>query len=85
MVNVVSDSTRIPCSACDGRGNIEMPPELRETLERLRKAPATAGILAKAFSVEHTAMLNRLERLRGLGFVRRHRLDWRTWRYEATR
>ncbi len=75
---------RMPCTACEGTGEVEMPPELRDTLALLRRSPADAGKIAKQLGVSHNLVNNRLERLRTLGFATRARLDGRTWEYTAT-
>lgn len=77
------ESAFVPCRACDGRGRVPLPRESRETLALLRRRGASSGAdVARASNIKHTAANQRLERLRGLGFVTRER-DGKEWIYTA--
>lgn len=63
----------MPCSACHGRGRVPLPPMLLETLELLKRGPATAGELKRRTKSKLgvTAWNNRLADLYRMGHVSR--------------
>ena len=74
----------IECGACGGCGFVPLPPTLQATLDILRNGGgATVPLLARALRVRPTAMNERVERLRRLGFVARERAV-RGWLYRPT-
>ena len=80
------DCPRVACSACDGTGATTLVPSLFRVLKMLHKrGPSTATDLVRIEAIAHTAMNNRLEKLRLLGLVTRNRVDGRSWEYSLAR
>lgn len=76
----------VPCDRCDGTGKMPLRDVLQETLDMVPKnsrGVAAIEIGIDISGVESNAQNNRLERLRFLGLVERHR-DGRLWRYTRT-
>lgn len=80
----MGSSIRIPCSACGGHGEVDLPAPHRETLRRLDgEWRDTTSVLARHRTpiVQRTALINRLNALVRWGLVdRRGRgvlIQWR--------
>lgn len=75
---------KMPCPRCEGAGEIPLSDALEDTLASLKEyGPMTAPNLrplAKGSTLTNTAVNNRLEDLRNLGFVERKR-SRRGWTY----
>lgn len=73
---------KITCDKCEGKGTMEMPEGLLETLALIPKKAGvtTEEIHGKIPGITRNAQNNRLEKLRALGFVKRIR-EGKFWRY----
>lgn len=77
---------KVPCWHCNGSGRVLLSDELLETLEALKTrktASARDLFLTLKLNCHPTAMNNRLEDLRGLGFLTRKR-DGKRWLYRIS-
>lgn len=66
----------VPCLCCNGSGKMQLPSSLWDTLlalKRRRNAHAAELLPFINDEVDATAINNRLERLRALGFVTRRK------------
>jgi hypothetical protein len=84
-----SHDLRITCGHCDGEGSVPLPMHLAETLAIIRSKPSTvAEILRVRRSagepVGHTAINQRVEKLRQLGLAERRSFNGKLFVYEAT-
>ena len=81
MSIVLFVAIKIKCPRCEGAGEIELSEDLMKTLKALNK-PATADKISEVLGWcgHTTAINNRLEDLRALGFVSRTRIG-RCWLY----
>jgi hypothetical protein len=78
-------SDDMPCTACDGHGRVPLSQELQDSLDKVREGGVeTAEDLWKTMAkgLWKTAAVNRLERLRTLGYLERTKRG-RTWHYSA--
>lgn len=67
---------QIQCGHCDGRGVITLPTHLRQTLAVVRlHGPVRVTFVADMLGINHTAAINRLTKLRGLGLAKRGERD----------
>jgi hypothetical protein len=76
-------SDTIRCSHCSGTGTIRLVPTLQRTLDLVRRGVSRAAQLAKSEECEHTAMLQRLDRLLRLGLVRKKQISGAEWEWSA--
>jgi len=75
----------IECHRCHGKGQVEMSDELFETLKAVGKESTVDNVLTKLKWRGHpTAINNRLEELRALGFLSRVRIG-RQWQYSTAK
>lgn len=80
---------RIICGHCGGSGSVPLPEHLAETLAIIRAKPSTvAEILRKRRAVGevvgHTAINQRVEKLRQLGLAERRSFNGKLFVYGAT-
>lgn len=73
----------IQCTHCAGRGTVELPERLQETLNAVGRGCTTDDLQRKIPAVTPTAQNNRLEMLRNLGFLTRNRVG-KFWFYAKT-
>lgn len=76
----------MPCPKCDGKGTCSLPTVLRETLDSFgsRSILSAVNLVEASKAVTHSALNNRLEKLRTLGFLTRER-DGKLWKYRLAK
>lgn len=64
---------KIACPKCEGEGEIELPERLAEIMSAFRTSTTSEKLFEKFPYVSRNAHVNRLEKLRSLGLLKRTR------------
>ena len=70
----------MPCTACDGRGRVDLPVHLESVLSAMRNGCRTSSAVASALGISRTSACNRLTLLCVVGLATR-RKDGREFVY----
>lgn len=82
--------TDILCGHCAGEGTVPLPEHLSEVLRIIRSRPSTVAEILSARRkagerIGHTAINQRVEKLRQLGLAERRSFNGKVFVYEAVR